>query len=174
MNFSSVSLLKLQRLSRTVKKELNQSVSIRNKAGIGEVLRLANSENNSVPILEAKSDFISTLTEQDRAELILYNVFISSEVGSAGTSSEQSPSIINQDRRQINTPVDDDRRYYRGMLIEEDRRKQDIAHDSGDRRKVYRGVVIGEETGTNIVEQVVTEKKKPVRMYRGQPIYDDE
>ena len=83
MNFSSTSLLKIQRLARVVKKELRSPMRIKYKEEIGSLLRRAGSEKRNVNILEAYNDFISTLTEEERVELIACNVSITLNVNSS-------------------------------------------------------------------------------------------
>lgn len=183
MAFSSRSLLNLQRLSRVVKKELQLTVSIGTREGIGELLRRAVLENHSLAIIEAQNAFVSGLSEQDRAELTLYNVPIKFELTSA-VSAVKSPELnsnaeekkngtIVHDRRQRNVKVARDRRkkpvIYRGTVIKvEDRRKKALLFAGSERR----GNGMGEGNGT--IEKVETKKKKPLKMYRGQPIRDDD
>jgi hypothetical protein len=207
MNFSAQSLLQLQRLARVVKKELQMSVSIARKEGISELLRYAASENYNVPVFAAYNEFIASLTEQDRKELATYKVSIMADPvnhdsGSSISKNDKSDTPDQTDRRQVNFPVERDRRkkeqYYRGVLATNDRRKQHEVYHGKDKRiqawrndnkastdihqshdqselegqHADRGMAVDEESGQPKPRSETI--KKSNRMYRGQPVFDDD
>lgn len=71
MNFSPISLLKLQRLARAIKKNLKQPVEMSSKSGMEGLLRIASMESNDQNVIVLYNDFIATLDKQEKAELVV-------------------------------------------------------------------------------------------------------
>ncbi|MBL1320984.1 MAG: hypothetical protein COA63_007990 [Methylophaga sp.] len=186
MGFSSGTLLNLQRLARVVKKESQITVSIRNGKGISDLLGHTVLESQTPAIIAAHNALVAKLTEQDKAELAIYNVpaFLESAsvIGTAKSNEIKDPSQdrkMSYDRRQRSVHVGYDRRKkattYRGVTSKVDRRQEDLPYSGPDRRGR------GESQNKNLDENKTTHNKsdepKGTRtgMYRGQKIdYDDE
>ncbi len=167
MEFSAQSILYLQRLARIVKKELNMTVSISRYSSITDLVRRALSEQDNKAVIEARTQFLLTLSESEKQELatIVPMHTIEPDVQA------QPKRATSYDRRQRHVHIDHDRRrkstVYRGNTVVYDRRQQDIPFEGEDRRG--KGIHQGGSQGEPSQKEALKDTKKQM-IYRGQKI----
>ncbi len=168
MEFSAQSILYLQRLARIVKKELNMTVSISRYSGITDLVRRALSEQDNKAVIEARTQFLLTLSESEKQELatIVPMDTIEPDVQA------QPKRTTSYDRRQRHVHIDHDRRrkstVYRGNTVVYDRRQQDIPFEGEDRRG--KGIHQGGSQGEPSQKKETLKATKKKTIYRGQKI----
>ncbi len=183
MEFSSKTLLNLQRLARIVKKELKLSIHINTEQGIGDLLRSAASESQNMAVASQYNEFIAGLEEKDRLELASYNVELAlsrnddSKIVTPSNTRQKKNSASNYDRRQRNIHIDHDRRkkavLYRGVLANTDRRQQNLPYEGPDRRGTGVHNQSEDEAMGEAKSQTTSQHTVKGRSYRGVAIDEE-
>ena len=179
MVFSPTTLVKLQRLARTAKKDLNLTTKLASESSVAALIARVSTVPDNQIITALYDDFKETLTAEDEALLAKHRdgievvePFTEREVANIREAAEEEEALRHQ-------------RLYRGsvvhteMLSDEPRKSALSVEESAHlHERIYRGNVIhGEERAAPADTEKVDGKKrgrKQIGMYRGQPVYEDD
>lgn len=155
MAYSATTLVKLQRLARMAKKELNLDTKLSSEAGVGLLVVRASMVQENSPMMALYEDFKSTLTVEDE-DLLSKSGAIQFSNSSASTAQEDHLSPMEEAHLH--------ERVYRGTVIHDAAPEALVNNtNSGEsahrKQRMYRGVVIEDdvEDVAEIVQQVSVE-----------------
>lgn len=155
MAYSTTTLVKLQRLARAAKKELNLVTQLSSESGIAALMTRVSTEHSNNTIVVLFEDFKATLTAEDKVML--------SSSGAIDSSLPTQDAIEEEEHLH--------ERVYRGVVIHDDAPDGEIeTHDTAEtphrKQRMYRGVVI-EDDAENVIEteqRVKTEAEVQARI----------
>ncbi len=155
MVYSTTTLLKLQRLARAAKKELNLVTQLSSESDVAALMFRVSTEHGNAKIVGLLKDLKATLTVEEIAMLSDSGVTPSAlpilDEIEGGASTEEA-TLLNE-------------RVYRGVVIQDDEAKDEMsgisAEEEGPRKqRMYRGVVMEDD----IAEVIEKEKRVKTEM----------